>query len=179
MTQPANNRFIEIGRIGRPHGLEGTVRIVPNSVFTAYLLDQTSIVFMKNNRSDLIPVRIESIQIEEKRNQQTFFVKFDSIADRTDAEQAIGKALFIEKEKPDSLLAKQDEPVSIVGYAVDYQNREIGRVLDVLKNPAHPILEISFESGSLLIPFVDEYIEKTDHEKHTVYCQNLDQLTDL
>ena len=82
MTQTVNNRFIEIGRIGRPRGLEGLVRFMPNDIFTADLFDQVSVFYIKNQRSDLIPTRVESIRVEKKRNQQTFFVKFDTIANR-------------------------------------------------------------------------------------------------
>ncbi|MEX0646996.1 MAG: ribosome maturation factor RimM [Balneolaceae bacterium] len=177
MTQQANNRFVEIGRIGRPHGLDGKVRFLPNEHFTDDLFDSVDLFFMKNNRSDLVPVRIENYQTEIKKNQQTFFVNFDTIASRNDAEAAMNKALFIERDKVNS--QPEEEEPSLTGYAVSYEGKEIGRVLDVLDNPAHPVLEIKYGSGSLLIPFVDEYIEKTDHENATLYFRNLNQLTDL
>lgn len=176
MTQQANNRFVEIGRIGRPRGLDGKVRFLPNNNFTDDLFDSVDLFYMKNNRSDMVPVRVENFRTETKKNQQMFFVNFDMIASRNDAETAMNKALFIERDKIDT--HPEEEP-SLTGYAVSYEGKEIGRVLDVMENPAHPVLEIKYGSGSLLIPFVDEYIEKTDHEIATLFCQNLDQLTDL
>lgn len=173
-----NNRFTEIGRIGRPHGLEGKVRFLPNEVFTDDLLDSVTVLYMRNDRSDLVPVRIENIQTESKKNQLTFFVKFDTIADRNEAEAAMNKALFVENEMLHSSDPEEEE-ISLTGYAIVFKNKEVGRVLDVLENPAHPILEIKTESGPLLIPFVDEFIEKTDHQNATLFCQNLDQLSDL
>lgn len=170
--------FKEIGRIGRPRGLEGIVRFIPAVPVSADLLKSLKIVYIKNERSDLIPVRIESVQLEEKNNRQTFFVKFDMIANRTEAESMMDKAIFsdqlIDEDPADAI---EDEDLS--GYEVTYNDELFGKVLDVLENPAHPILEIKMDKGSLLIPFVDEFVEKTDHDNRKIYCRNMDQLIDL
>ncbi len=177
MAGSIEDRFIEIGRIGRPRGLEGVVRFMPNQDFTDDLLDRTDLFYMKNERSDLIPYRVESVYTETKQNQQTFFVKFDSIANRTDAEAAQDKALFIKKEVIEETEDQIDELLTLIGFTVQYDEKEFGEVLDVLENPAHPILEVKHGKGALLIPMVDEYVEKTDPEKGIVFCRNLDQLT--
>jgi len=178
MTQMANNRFVEIGRLGKPRGLEGVLRFIPGSNFTDDFFEENDLFFIKNERSDLTPIRIENIHVEKKRNQQTFFVKFDTITSRSDAEAARDRSLFVKTDQPE-IKTDSSEEISLVGYAVYFRNKEIGRVLDVLKNPAHPIVEIKLGTGSLLIPFVDEFIDKTDHENDTLFCKNLDQLTDL
>lgn len=170
---------MEIGRIGRPRGLEGVVRFMPSEVFTDDLFEEAELFYIKNERSDLVPIRIEEIRVEDKRNQQTFFVKFDTIADRSEAEDAQGRSLFIDKDRIQSEEPIQQDEGQMIGYSVWFKNKEIGRVLDVLENPAHFIIEIKLGTGSLLIPYVDEFIEKTDHENDTLFCKNLDQLTDL
>ena len=179
MSNLVNNRFIEIGRFGRPRGLDGNIRFQPNENFVDGLFDQVDLYYMRNERSDLIPARIESYRVEKKRNQLTFFVKFDLIANRDDADKAMNKALFIVNEELKSLKDKQEtDSVDLVGYHVFSDNQEVGEVLDLFENPAHPILEIKYQSGSLLIPMVDEYIDRVDHERGSVYCKNLNQLTE-
>ncbi|MEX0661582.1 MAG: ribosome maturation factor RimM [Balneolaceae bacterium] len=170
--------FEEIGRIGRPRGLEGIVRFMPAFTISAELLNSIKIVYIKNERSDLIPVRIESVQLEEKNNRQTFFVKFDMIANRTEAEVMMDKAIFSDQligEDPAEFAEAED----LSGYEVIYNDELFGKVLDVLENPAHPILEIKRNKETLLVPFVDEFVDKTDHENRKIYCRNMDQLTDL
>ncbi len=179
MTQTVNNRFIEIGRIGRPRGLEGLVRFMPNDIFTADLFDQVSVFYIKNQRSDLIPTRVESIRVEKKRNQQTFFVKFDTIANREEAEAAMNRALYADREVTDVATKPEEDKDDLFGYTVIFDGEKVGKVLDVIHNPAHPILEIKFGSVSLLIPYVNEFVDHVDHDKATVYCKNLDQLTDF
>ncbi len=179
MTDSLNSRFIEIGRFGRPHGLNGNIRFMPNENFIESLFDQHRLVYIKNERADLIPARIEQVQVEKKRNQQTFFVKLDLIASRDDAETAMNKALFTTVDELDSF--KSEEPSdteNLTGYRIISNDNEIGHVLDVFENPAHPILEIKYQTGSLLIPYVDEFIDRVDHNSSTIYCRNLDQLID-
>lgn len=179
MSNIVDNRFIEIGRFGRPRGLDGNIRFQPNENFIDGLFDQIDLFYMKNERSDLIPARIESYRVEKKRNQQTFFVKFDLIADRDDAQAAMNKALFAVNEELNQIKQEQDDnsdSVDVTGYSIISDDTEIGLVLDVFENPAHPILEIKYQTGSLLIPFVDEYIDRVDHNSSTIHCKNLDQL---
>ncbi len=179
MATFAKDRFIEIGRIGRPHGLEGVVRFMPNEIFTAELFDNVSLLYMRNQRSDLVPARIERVHTESKRNQQTFFVKFDMIASRSDAENAMNRALFAESKIVVDLIKPADESLSLVGYVVMAEGKEFGEILDVMENPAHPILEVKHGKSTLLIPLVDEFVENLDPEKGIVFCKNLDLLTGL
>lgn len=176
MVQSMKNRFVEIGRLGRPRGLDGVVRFMPNQNFSDDLFDQADLFYMKNDRSDLVPARIEEAYIETKRNHQSFFVKFDMIANRTDAEAAQNKAVFIRSEIFDEIFDPPEMADSYIGYTIEYRGEEFGKVLDVLMNPAHPILEVNHGAGTILIPLADEYVKETDPENGIIICINLDQL---
>lgn len=174
------SRLHEIGRIGRARGLEGWVRFLPEiSVQDSFLTDNP-IVYIKNERSAFEPLRIEDFYTEEKRNQVSFFVKFDMITNRTDAEALRDKGLFSDKFDPEAATDSDPQPsdVDLTGYKIRYDSDMIGRVLDLFSNPAHSIIEIKTDSGVLLVPFVDEYIIDVDHEERIINCQNLDQLID-
>lgn len=178
MEPDPNSRFTEIGRVGRPRGLEGVFRFLPNNRLVSHTVEPNQIVYIKNERSDLIPARIESVHIEEKRNKTTFFVKLDMITNRSDAEAANDKALF-SADTIDYQTEEEYDSTDFIGFDISYDGSVIGSVLDVMENPAHPILEVKYEGGSLLIPYVDEFIEKTDTDNRTIYCKNMDQLIDV
>jgi len=62
----------------------------------------------------------------------------------------------------------------------DAQNNNFGIITGVIENPAHLILEVLTDNREkLLIPFVDEYISSVDEDQGIIYCQNLEQLTNL
>lgn len=67
MVNNTHNRFVEIGRIGRPRGLDGVVRFMPNDIFLEGLFDQTDLFYVRDSRSDLVPVRIQNLHIESKK----------------------------------------------------------------------------------------------------------------
>tara|TARA_R100001143_G_scaffold63593_1_gene73102 strand:- start:15098 stop:15637 length:540 start_codon:yes stop_codon:yes gene_type:complete len=176
MVNNTHNRFVEIGRIGRPRGLDGVVRFMPNDIFLEGLFDQTDLLYIRDSRSDLVPVRIQNLHIESKRNQQSFFVKFDMITDRASAEEAQNRLLFIDSRYLNDLQPAIETDDSVIGYTIRYLDDDFGVVLDIMDNPAHPILEVKVDAGTMLIPLVDEYIELTDHDQHVLVCKNLDQL---
>ena len=173
-----NSRLYEIGRVGRPRGLDGWVRFEPDSSYTATLITKNRIVYINDHRSGYRPLRIEDLFTEEKRNKVSFFVKFDMITSRTLAEEIKDKALFSDQFDPEA----EDEPAvadtkDYTGYdIIDDDNESIGSVLDVMDNPAHSILEVKVGKGSMLIPFVDEYVSEIDHDDRLIRCRNLDQL---
>jgi 16S rRNA processing protein RimM len=180
MAQTVPDRFIEIGRIGKPRGLDGTVRFLPNDNFIDELFDDVNIFYVRNERSDLVPARLKDVHLEKKRNHQTFFVQFDLIANRSDAEAAMDRALFAEKSVIDELSPdlESDFPDSpdLIDFDVTYNGKLFGTVLDVMENPAHLILEVKYEGGVILIPFVDEFVELTHQQNNSISCVNLDQL---
>lgn len=180
MAQKVPDRFIEIGRIGKARGLNGTVRFLPNEYFTDEIFNEADIFYIRNERSDFVPIRLKNVHLEKKRNHQTFFVQFDLIASRDDAEAAMDKALFAEKSMIDELSPdlESDFPDSpgLIDFDVTYNGKLFGTVLDVMENPAHLILEVKCNKGVLLIPFVDEFVESVHELEKTISCINLDQL---
>ena len=174
-----NGRFTEIGKVGKPRGLEGLVRFLPGESFTEGLLNHLRICYVENGRGDLIPARIESVSVESKRNRDLFFVKFDMITGRSDAESVIDCAVYVEADLLQETDTEVDIEKTITGYFVLYEDEKFGTVDSVIENPAHPIMKVSRKGASFLIPFVDEYVEKIDREKEVVHARQLHQLFDL
>ena len=176
MAIPADNRFIEVARFGRAHGLEGELKVLPNDLFDVSLIKENRIIRYLNKRNDLVPARVTNFRVESKANQQTFFVKLDVIKNRNEADAFTGKALFAEKtEIPDS---ESENGVDIIDFVLQYKGDKIGRVTDLFDNPAHFIIEATTEYGILLIPWVDEFIDSIDTDKQMIVCKNLNQFID-
>jgi 16S rRNA processing protein RimM len=171
------NRLTEIARIGKVHGLEGNVRLLLQDEFEP-LIEVDRLLYLQNSRGDIIPARLTDVRVEKKRNKRLFFVKFDRIADRTDAEKYQDRPVFAEAEKPDP--ASNQKESDIIGFIILDDSVSIGTVSGIMENPAHPIIEaelnIDRETEVFLIPWVDEYVKSVNPEKKQIICQNLDQL---
>lgn len=178
MPEDANTPgLIQIGRIQRLHGLEGELIIHIDDEFLG-IVDEIEIVYLRNERGDFYPARISELREEGKRSINSFFVQFEHIADRNSAERLKGHGLYLENSAVSELEQTHIPEHKLLDHEVlDEDNNTIGLVVDVMDNPAHPILVVATTSGTLLIPYVEQYV--TDVRDQNIYCQNLDQLEGL
>jgi 16S rRNA processing protein RimM len=148
LTPP--NGLLEVGRIGKPHGVRGDLFIsLTSDVESRHAVGATfTIVESAGHRT----LTIETVRPQQDR----FVVHFEGIDDRNDAEKLTNKFLYAEPvESEDGLWVHQ----LIGSNVVDTAGEAWGTCTGVLQNPAHDILEIE---GGLLVPA--PFIVSTDGE---------------
>lgn len=129
---------LEIGRVGRAHGLKGEVQVIITNDRDASLAPGS---VLEDRGSDLVVAT-------SRRHQTRWLVRFEGIEDRTAAEGLRGVVLTVEAEEdPTALLAG-----TIVGReVVDTNGTSHGHVAAVQPNPAHELLVL--DDGTL-VPIV-------------------------
>ncbi|HKK45598.1 MAG TPA: ribosome maturation factor RimM [Balneolaceae bacterium] len=179
MLEPVENQYIQIGYIARSHGVAGDVLVIPE-VYAPTLFDTLDLVRIENARGELLPARVESVRVQEKNNRLSFFIKFEHVTDRTQAEELKHFAVFADRETVEGLVNQDDVPIDFTAFEIWANGKPIGSVEATIENPAHPILQVVIdEQEQLLIPLVDEYIIGIDKEAEKIQCKNLDQLRGL
>lgn len=176
MNRDANTPgFVQVGRVIRSHGLAGELKVFFD-VSDPREIKELKLVYLRNNRGDFYPARITDFRVEGKGNNISFFVQFDHIADRTSAENLKDNAIFLEEEIAEPFISSVSSANdSLIDHEVfNDDNESIGLVIDVMDNPAHPILVVATTTGSRLIPYIDHYV--SDTRNGNIYCQNLDEL---
>lgn len=177
------HRFIEAGTVRGVHGLDGGLTIDWSHSDTE-LVSRLDRLFVKNERGDMEPYRVLEARFSLKRGKPSFFVQFDRITNRSEAEAMRHRTIYLHPDDlPDSPVSDQtdtESPNRVIGYRVlDKSGSDWGLVSDLLENPAHPILEIETSrspSGSLLVPFVDHYIPNVDDARNELLAAHLDEL---
>ena len=137
--------MLEVGRIGKPHGVKGDVFIsFTSDVPQRQVIGAEFVIVTSGQEKRLI---VSTIRPQQDR----FVVHFEGIDDRNDAEKLTNKFLFAPPiEDADALWVHQ----LIGSHVVDVNGEAWGKCIGVLNNPAHDILEI--EGGLLVpIPFVE------------------------
>lgn len=179
MLEPIEDQYQRIGYVARSHGVKGMVLII-SEINAPQLFDEIDLVHIQNARGDLIPARIESVRVQQKNNRLSFFVKFEHVSDRNQAEELKSLPVYIMQESAEALI-DEDGAIDYTSFEVlDEQSKNIGKITGVIENPAHLILEvITGDQQQLLVPFVDEYILSVDEDQKIIKCQNLDQLANL
>lgn len=131
---------LEVGRIGRAHGLRGEVVVTPvSNIVERFAKGATLWV-------DDIPRLIAS----SRPNQHRFVIRFEGVDGRDAAEALRGKLVEAEPlgEAPEGELWVHD----LIGSEVrDRAGTEFGRVVSVEANPAHDLLVLD---GGALVPMV-------------------------
>mgnify|MGYP002884019255 CR=1 FL=1 len=142
------NYLLEIGRIGRPHGLRGelVIRLTTN---IEERVEVGAEVFLKNK---------EKFTIEKSRPlKSNFVVLLSGIDSRAGAESLTGELLFAEPiNDPDTKWAHE-----LIGKIVlDQAGNQHGMIIEIQANPASDLLVLNNQT---LIPVV--FIKKIDDDK--------------
>jgi 16S rRNA processing protein RimM len=131
---------LEVGRIGRAHGLRGEVVVTPVTNIEARFAKGATL--WVGDRPLLIAM--------SRPNQHRFVVRFDGVDSREGAEALRGKIVEAEPlaDAPDGELWVHE----LIGSEVrDRAGAELGRVVSVEANPAHDLLVLE---GGALVPMV-------------------------
>lgn len=161
--------WIEVGRISRPHGVQGEVRVSPSSDNPERYLPGARF-HARPGRVGVAGLRLPEqlvLTVESVRGGEDFpILGFREIADRDSAETLRGYVLEIRSSQLPELDEDEFYPFDLVGLeARDPSDCEFGRVTDVVESPAHPILIIALVAGGeALAPFVQAAVPVVDVE---------------
>ena len=134
-----SDQLLEIGRIGKPHGLRGEL-VVSLTTNVASRIKIGAEVFLESKKKYLIT--------DSKPYKNNFLVSLSGIENRTEAENLTGEPLFAQPlEDPDIKWAHE-----LIGKSViDNEGKHRGLIVEILANPASDLLVLEDET---LIPFV-------------------------
>ena len=147
---------VPVGRIGPPHGLDGTVYVRPDTD------DPTRFAPGARLLVDGRRMRVE----RTRRTPDRLFVKFSEISDRTSAEKLRGREVFIEEGQRRELETEEYWPDDLEGLeARTVSGEPVGRVRTVIWATAQNRLVIETGAGLREIPFVDELVPAVNLEE--------------
>ena len=152
---------LEVGRIGRAHGLRGEVVVTPVSNIAQRFAPGSTL--WVDGRAYVIA--------SARPNQHRFVVRFEGVDDRDTADALRSKIVEAERlaEPPEGELWVHE----LIGSEVrDRSGAQIGRVVAVEANPAHDLLVLD---GGALVPMV--FV--VEHEPGVVVVDLPDGLLDL
>lgn len=178
-------RFVELGRFGKSHALEGEVRFFCEPSLTA-LLKVGGLLYIRQ-KNEFLPIRILSVRQQPGKSKpgqtsELFFVKFDRIQNREEADRLRDHGLFVQNSPEITALleeADSSDSVDYIGYVVMNGKTRFGAVQDILETPAHPIFVVLLENREVLIPFTEPFIQGEDPENRVLFGYDLEQFLEI
>lgn len=156
LRSSSSTELVLVGRIGPPHGLDGTVYLQPDSDDPTRFAPGADLLVGKRR------MRVEKL----RRTPDRLFVKFAEVPNRNSAEKLRGLQVFIAEHQRRKLDDEEFWPDQLEGLGVrTLSGQSVGRVKGVLVGDAQNRLVIETASGMREVPFVDELVPVVNLEE--------------
>ena len=153
-------KYIRVGKLVNTHGLKGEVRILSD-------FRHKKNVFVKGMKL-YIGQKKEEFTINTYRFHKIYdMVTFNGFNNINDIEYLKGLSVYINEED-----LKLDDGIysgKLIDFKVICNDKEIGKITQIIDTPANEVIRVG---EKILIPYVDEFIEKIDLEKKEVYVKS-------
>ncbi|WP_196605621.1 ribosome maturation factor RimM [Pectinatus haikarae] len=152
-----DKNFIVVGKIGRPHGIRGAIRVYPLTDFPERFLK------MRSAYIDDTLVEINTVQY----HNDFIIMDIKGFDDREKAAAATGKLLRVERGEAAPLAEGEYYTFDIVGLKVwNEEGIVLGTIINVLKTGSNDVYVIkSTESAEpILLPALKKVVTKIDIE---------------
>jgi len=161
---------IRVGKIVNTFGIKGElkVQIITDFPEERFIKDQHFFVWKEDKKIDLVLKNC-------RYHQNHALLLFYDYEDINLSETFKGCDLYIDKEDIEPL---EDGfyAFDLIGMKVYHDQTEIGIVKSVDQYPAHSNLRVDTGSKTVLIPFVDAFIDSVDEEKGIIQINVIEGL---
>lgn len=158
------DEMTKVGKIGRPHGLRGELKVNIDDLYFEDVVQQDSLLIAVGNQ--YIPHFVEAWRSGGN------LVKLEEIDDKESAQMLQQRDIYL----PAHLLtiAAEDIPddnpfVQYLGYLIkDTEIGTIGKIQEIVDLPEHYLAEVSYKGKPIMIPLHTDLIEEIDEKKQVL-----------
>jgi 16S rRNA processing protein RimM len=166
----------ELGIISKLFSFKGEVILYIDSDQPDHYYD-VEMVFLEINKQ-LVPYFVEKSAVHNKANQMR--VRFDTIDDEDGAKRIVKKKVYLPLTELPQLKDDQFYYHEVKGYMMqDQDGKDVGKILDVIVNPANTLAEVSYKFSEALIPLNDNSFISIDKVNKTIKVAIPEGLLDI
>jgi 16S rRNA processing protein RimM len=175
LNEASSENLLLIGKVIRPHGLNGLLRILSYAGSEETFL-QAKTVFFKSDRAGLTEYRVISINA----HKNAYLMKVDGVESLEDAEIFRGAEILIRK---DTLRRESDDEYfwfELIGLEVYLESgRFIGTLKEIINTVSNDIYVVKEGDKEILVPALQGVVLKIDLEnKRMIIAGNIEGLLD-
>jgi 16S rRNA processing protein RimM len=170
-TSMPEPRYLAIGRVLRPHGVRGELRV---EIVTSYPERLGQHAYFCLARPDL-PEAVQRYPVEKLRwHRGALLLKLGGCDDRNAAEELRGMLVQIPIEEAVPLEEGEYYYFQLIGVGVETEGGELlGRVVEVLETGANDVYVVRGPHGEVLLPAVDDVVLDLDLESRRMVVRLL------
>jgi len=158
-------KYLIIGRIGRPHGLRGEVKLRPETDFPERFAQLRRVLLIQEGaaaqKEGATP---QSVAVEGVRRQhETILLKLAGTDSPEAARELTGMAVAVPWEERVPLGKGAFYVGEIVGLRVrTVAGEALGRVAEVIRTAAHDLYRVEGPGGEILLPATRDVVHEVD-----------------
>ena len=163
-----------MGRVAKTHGIKGEITIKLDVDDPSAYHDMK--YFLLEINKILTPFFVEKIV----NSGDKFFVTIQDIRTVEAASALTGKEVYLPLEMLPKLSGKQFYYHEIKGFTlVDAEKGELGPINEVIEYPTQAIIQVFKDQKEILIPILDQVIQKVDRKAKKLYVKAPEGLIDM
>ncbi|MCP4417376.1 MAG: 16S rRNA processing protein RimM [Chloroflexi bacterium] len=152
----AENGFIVIGQITKPHGIRGEIRVKPHTDEPQRFTWLEQVYVGKTNPQ---PMAVEKARVHQKM----VLLKLTAVTDRTQAEALRGEWLQVPEDEALPLAEGEYYLYQLEGLTVfTVEGELLGTLTSIIETGANHVFVVQGERGELLLPDIEDVVEEID-----------------
>ena len=153
-------RYLAVGRILRPHGVRGEVRVEVVTSYPDRLLQHAYFYIAPPGR----PEAAQRYLVENMRwHREVLLLKLGGCDDRNGADELRGMLVQVPIEQAVPLEEGEYYHFQLIGMKVETESGEhLGQIVEVLETGANDVYVVRGAQGEVLLPAVDDVILDLD-----------------
>jgi len=166
---------IKVGRVSRLHGFKGELSLkFEQELPLDYSIQE---VFFLDLNEKLVPHFVETIRFTPQGYGLTFL---DGVDTEARARHLVGTDLYLPRTVLPEMAEDEYMIHELVGFSVvDETHGEVGKVTEVIEHPGNILLSVDSPEGVVLIPLIDQFVNKVDKGNRCINVSTPEGLIDL
>jgi 16S rRNA processing protein RimM len=166
--------YFSIGKITATHGLTGEL-VLQHALGKKTDLKGLQTIFIEERKGSFLPFFVENTAL---KNQDEVYIKLEGFNTKENAKRLTQKEVWLLKADFDKYAAKSS-PISLLGFMMINEGKEIGEVIEVIEQPMQVLCKIIYKGNEAYIPIHEESLDKIDQKRKQVYVTLPDGLLDI
>ena len=152
-----------IGKLVSVFGLKGEL-ILHHHLGKKTSLKDLELIFLEEKKGEMLPHFIEKTKI---KNESEIYVKLEGTDSKEKARTMLQKEVWL-REEDFSRYAGKSAPISLVGFRIIDNGKDLGEVIEVMEQPHQTICRLEIEGREVLIPITEGFLRQIDRKNRQV-----------
>jgi 16S rRNA processing protein RimM len=165
--------FIAIGRVSKPHGVKGEIRIAYFNPENPQFFSHYQTIYLQGDERSLLPYRL----LTARPHKKFILAQLEGIQSRAEAEELRGKVVLIDPAELPPLEADEYYWQDILGMqVVSETGEEVGTIKKIVPTGSNDVYVVQKGAQEFLIPATEDVIMSIDIDARTIIIRPLEGL---